>query len=253
MIITKEKKYQANEGLSRVFYVPEMASMMEFYEHYMSVDSSIRYGKAGKFCSVLVSLHFQDYLAQHVDYDGIINLNGMLKQEEKLQNFFKQKSIFSSPYNYFGLRYYPEIVKPRIGKATPEAPDGTVAVFKSKKFIVDSDNDPYQTAGGYRTWQSKEHATMYLSLNRDNSMVLRYEASCLVDHYNNNYCGNSTGGGTTKYKEGERVGTRVILLPDTMSFDDLIKSDEYELVSVDFDYGLEVCEANLETYKRINK
>jgi hypothetical protein len=70
------------------------------------------------------------------------------------------------------------------------------------------DNDPYQTAGGYRSWIAKANTPVKYRLNTDLSVTAVFDSNCLVDHYNNNFCGVPTGGGTTKYKLGERVEPR---------------------------------------------
>lgn len=72
----------------------------------------------------------------------------------------------------------------------------------------DGDPDPYETAGGYRSWTALKGTEVKYYLNNDLSVTAKFKSNCVVDHYNNNICGNSTGGGTTTYSIGERVQIR---------------------------------------------
>ena len=72
----------------------------------------------------------------------------------------------------------------------------------------DGDPDPYMTAGGYRSWKATKGTVVKYYLNSDLSVTVKFDSNCIVDHYNNNFGGVSTGGGTTNYKIGERVETR---------------------------------------------
>lgn len=74
----------------------------------------------------------------------------------------------------------------------------------------DDDKDPYVTAGGYRKWKATKGERCYYSLNRDLSIDISFNSNCMIDHYNNNIGGVSTGGGTTTYDEGDRVERRFV-------------------------------------------
>jgi hypothetical protein len=76
----------------------------------------------------------------------------------------------------------------------------------------DNDPDPYETAGGYRCWRALAGTKVEYHLQPDLSIRLKFDSNCEIDHYNNNYYGNSTGGGTTKYEVGERIETRGVTL-----------------------------------------
>ena len=77
---------------------------------------------------------------------------------------------------------------------------------------VDGDNDPYTTAGGYRSWIAPKGTVVRYYLNADLTIRLEFDSNCVIDHYNNNIGGLSTGGGTTNYKLGERVEKRSVTL-----------------------------------------
>jgi hypothetical protein len=76
----------------------------------------------------------------------------------------------------------------------------------------DGDPDPYMTAGGYRSWIAPAGTVVKYYLNADLSIRLEFDSNCVVDHYNNNIGGLSTGGGTKEYKLGERVEKRSVTL-----------------------------------------
>lgn len=106
----------------------------------------------------------------------------------------------------------------------------------------DSDKDPYETAGGYRGWKALKGTKVEYHLNPDLSVSATFESNCLVDHYNNNFFGNSTGGGTTNYKIGERTGKRTALLGreflDSGWKKAIIKA---KVVAIDADKALKLC------------
>lgn len=76
----------------------------------------------------------------------------------------------------------------------------------------DGDPDCYQTAGGYRVWKALAGSKVEYKMNADLSVRAVFESNCVKDHYNNNFFGSSTGGGTTQYKTGERVEKRSVIM-----------------------------------------
>lgn len=90
--------------------------------------------------------------------------------------------------------------------------------FLSEDF-ESGDNDCYETAGGYRSYLAEKGTAVYFFITKDLKVLCRVESSLIVDHYNNNIAGVSTGGGTTKYEIGEKLATRGILLePDKIFY-----------------------------------
>jgi len=87
-----------------------------------------------------------------------------------------------------------------------------VAVGVLDEDYSDDDPDPYLTAGGYRCWKALAGTMVEYHLQSDLSIVLKFDSNCEIDHYNNNFFGKSTGGGTTKYEVGERVEKRCVTL-----------------------------------------
>lgn len=68
-------------------------------------------------------------------------------------------------------------------------------------------SDPYETAGGYQQGVIDEGEEVDIYLKKDyRGFVVEYQTtgSLLTDHYNNNFFGASTGGGTETYKRGEK-------------------------------------------------
>ena len=88
--------------------------------------------------------------------------------------------------------------------------DNIIGYVELTEDFKDEDNDPYETAGGYRIWKALKGTIASIHLNKDLSATLKFDSNCMVDHYNNNYAGVSTGGGTTEYQIGERVAKRCI-------------------------------------------
>lgn len=76
----------------------------------------------------------------------------------------------------------------------------------------DSDPDPYETAGGYRSWKATKGAIVHYYMNSDLSVTAKFPSNCMVDHYNNNFFGVSTGGGHRTYEIGQRVEYRSVQL-----------------------------------------
>ena len=91
-----------------------------------------------------------------------------------------------------------------------EAEDNIIGYVELTDDFVDGDKDPYETAGGYRSWKALKGTIASIHLNKDLSAFLRFDSNCTIDHYNNNFAGVSTGGGTTKYEIGERVAKRSV-------------------------------------------
>lgn len=102
----------------------------------------------------------------------------------------------------------------------------------------DSDNDCYETAGGYRNYVALEGTTFGVYLNRDLSFRCSLEMSCIEDHYNNNFYGVSTGNGTTAYEIGKRVETRSVNM-------------NYELLTKDPNYAVFLLK-RLDTYRALD-
>ncbi len=76
----------------------------------------------------------------------------------------------------------------------------------------DGDPDPYETAGGYRSWIAKAGTPVFYYMNADLSVRAVFDSNCVIDHYNNNFFGVSTGNGTTNYQIGERIEKRSVRL-----------------------------------------
>jgi len=91
-----------------------------------------------------------------------------------------------------------------------EAEDNIIGYVELTEDFVDGDKDPYETAGGYRSWKALKGSVGSIHLNKNLSAYIEFESNCMIDHYNNNFAGVSTGGGTTKYKIGERVEKRFL-------------------------------------------
>lgn len=128
------------------------------------------------------------------------------------------------------------------GPMADDVKPGVFAIGELLEDYDDSDPDPYQTAGGYRSWKALKGTRVEYSLNRDLSVSACFESNCLVDHYNNNICGVSTGGGTTNYKPGERVAKRSAQLGREF-LDSGWKKTEFKakVLAIDAEKALKMC------------
>lgn len=97
-------------------------------------------------------------------------------------------------------------------QADADSEENLIAVGVLDADFSDGDNDPYETAGGYRSWIAPAGTVVKYYLNTDLSISLVFDSNCVVDHYNNNFGGVSTGNGTTNYKLGDRVEKRSVTL-----------------------------------------
>lgn len=110
--------------------------------------------------------------------------------------------------NYMNFNY--------VGKATD------ASIVNNKEIVIRGylkndvtylDSDPYETAGGCIKGISKQGTPCHLTLTYDYcGFMFRCYApvSIIMDHYNNNFAGISTGNGTRNYGEGERVEIKQI-------------------------------------------
>ena len=226
------------KNFSGVFYAPHLKEVFTLVNHILNTEydcSSKKidtYASAEKISSEIIRLYYAEYvsncsLTQEDKYtsQGSFNLDSLIKCVKqavgivKMGEFFDRTSCygFSSKESDKNLNYmtiFEEI------ECTCED-DYVFAVGRLTEDTKTSDNDPYQTAGGYRGYLSKKGTPVYFKMDL-NGVTLSFEGSCMVDHYNNNIGGVSTGGGTTEYKYGERVETRTI---QTASYkiDDIIQ------------------------------
>jgi hypothetical protein len=87
-----------------------------------------------------------------------------------------------------------------------------IAVGSLEEDYKDGDSDCYETAGGYRSYVATQGSTVEVRLNTDLTVRCSFDSHCVVDHYNNNFFGVSTGNGTTEYELGQRVEKRGVTM-----------------------------------------
>lgn len=89
----------------------------------------------------------------------------------------------------------------------PKKMSGTLIARGNLATDVDYvDSDPYETAGGFRRGIVRKGSLCDLYLSHDYHgihLTVRANVSIIVDHYNNNFFGVSTGGGTREFTEGQ--------------------------------------------------
>jgi len=215
-------------NLNKVFFAPNYDEMRPCMA---KAAKSFRFGDVTPMRIVqrIISEYYEDYnqnseLAQPDNFgrlQGDFNLKGMLEEAEIFCNKRKLASFFQNPSS-FGIG---KVGEDKLGycgttqlykEVTCSHEDKEVfAVAIGSEIIHTRDNDCYQTAGGYRTYESDENPIVYLAVTHY-GIVLKVQSSLMVDHYNNNFFGNSTGNGTTTYEKGKNLCMRTIL---THSYD----------------------------------
>jgi hypothetical protein len=214
----------ASKVLGRVFYAPNYTKMLPFFkEAHNSLQYSLDLNP-----TTLVGLIISKYFALYCETDesaikphwtgaketGHFDLKNMLVYATEYCDKVRLYSFFVSP-SYYGIYSDAE----RLPICTPKHTYKSVtcqhdepkvfAVCRGVEVFHTRDNDCYQTAGGYRSYQSEENPIVYLEAHQ-NGIYLRVDSFLMVDHYNNNFFGNSTGGGTTKYEFGQMPCVRYI-------------------------------------------
>ncbi len=234
--------------LNGVFFAPNYTEMKPFF---IEAVKSFKYSLDVNPMSVIqriITKYFEIYktneLAKADNFgrmDGDFNLGLMLKEATIFCNKIDLANSFKSPYGH-GLG---QTEKHKLGycgisqlyqpvTCTHENKD-VFAVAVGAEVINTSDNDCYQTAGGYRTYKSSTTPIVYLSVSHY-GIILHFESSLMVDHYNNNFAGVSTGNGTETYKEGEKLVARSIVT-NLYSLTDVCKAYNLTLKKMDVERG----------------
>ena len=216
--------------LNGVFFAPNYNEMRPYMVEALKSNDYYSDGTPMKIVQRIITKHWSDY-NQNSDlakpdtfgsrFQGDFNLESMLMEatlfckKRKLANFFTIPSFYGvakvgeGKLGYCGTKQlYQEVT------CSHEDKD-VFAVAVGSEVIHTSDNDCYETAGGYRTYESDEKPIVYLAVTHY-GIVLKVQSSLMVDHYNNNFFGNSTGNGTSKYEKGKNLCTRTIV---THSYD----------------------------------
>jgi len=150
-----------------------------------------------------------DYLVEILYVEGKkINTASIYKQLEKLADDLE---CVRNLWDFKDLS--------RVKNITCESEDSTlVAVGVLTEDYHSSDDDCYQTAGGYRAYLAKKGTVVYYHLDQYLNVYAKVQSSLMIDHYNNNFFGVSTGNGTTNYEEGQNVVTRTLALNSSFPY-----------------------------------
>ena len=169
-------------------------------------------GDANNTINRVIADEFANYLPTRDKYmternrNDALDVNRMFKVVKKVLEAFWQVGFFERSITTNRKHYE---CNTKIKFITSENQDTNIfASGYLTEDYRDSDPDPYETAGGYRTWVAEKGTKVYYSLDSQNMVNVTFDSNCIVDHYNNNFFGVSTGGGTTKYEIGERVEKR---------------------------------------------
>lgn len=255
-----EKKDSLITALGSVFFAPNYVAMKPYMiEAYKSFSFTLD-ATPESIVMRIIAKYYNDYnnhcsLANSDKWgkqQGDFNLQLMLKHAECFVKKMRLAEFFNRP-SFFGIceinakdKHLPMYKHNYKAVNCSHIDKDIFAVALGTEAIVTSDNDCYETAGGYRGYKSAENPIVYLKYAH-NGIYLVFDSSLMVDHYNNNFFGVSTGNGTTKYKEGENVITRSIA---TNSFDvsEVLTIYNLTLKKMDVERG----KASLKDYININ-
>ena len=245
---------QINEStrLSGVFYAPNYNEMLPFM---IDAHKSFKYksdASSEKILMRIIARYWSEYnehcrLAQADEsqyrHQGDFNLGGMLQEIAKftklvtLADQMKRKFVGTSvgingvaKLGFCGVKH---LYSPC--KCTHEN-ESVFAVALGSEIIHTIDKDCYETAGGYRSYESNDKPIVYLSVGHY-GISLIVESWLTVDHYNNNICGVSTGNGTRTYDKSGKSVNRII---NTMSYDlgEVLEKYNLTLKKMDCERGL---------------
>ena len=172
-----------------------------------------------------------DYIVMrfHDRINGRINLGYLFKTLKDIAKIFEMAKLFS------GMKAGKNSLE-GVTVADAVSEDDLIGVGVLEADYADGDPDPYATAGGYRSWIAPKGTEVKYYLNADLSIRLVFDSNCVVDHYNNNFYGVSTGNGTTNYEIGERVEKRSVTLRRE-AFDKGWRKAEIDAVPQKIDYA----------------
>jgi len=203
-----EKSTSSNRELHSLLFYPKSDEITAYIaDAIKNKDEAFRhFGTfSGKIWSALN--HFVQ--TQFNKCSGQIHLEYLYQAIEKVAKVWDMVEFFhhlgttnKSHYENNGLKFI---------NCTSES-QTLIAIGVLNEDYVDGDNDCYQTAGGYRSYKALAGTIVEYHLNKDLSITLKFDSNCVTDHYNNNFCGVSTGNGTKNYKVGERVEKRNVTL-----------------------------------------
>jgi hypothetical protein len=242
--------------LSSVFYAPNFSEMIKVvkatHKRYNETEGLFVYDLKNneKLVNAIIEEHYFDYVQECESRElqswnsKSFNLVQMLKVAQECCDMYEQRDFFKSTSSYFNYDQQEKILNKIKNVKCSSDEANLIAIGRLAKDIEPCDSDCYETAGGYRTHLAKAGTVVKIYLSAQNTIYMTYEASCLIDHYNNNFFGNSTGGGTTKYKYGENVSTRTHHF--TGRFDAVLEGDLINILKWDTEKALAICEANIE-------
>lgn len=149
------------------------------------------------------------------DYLGSINTKELLSQIKKVKGLINLNKFCFNP-EYFGAT----TTKTSLGFCgikllfeNCNLEDDFIASATTLKDINLSDNDCYETAGGYRHYLLKKGEKVYFKLDKTTAeLIAVYNVSLITDHYNNNLFGVSTGNGTSQYEYGQNKKVKQVYL-----------------------------------------
>lgn len=187
-------------------------------------DPNSLWNEPAYLAGALIMLHYPNYCSNEYGWrKGKINMRQLLKVCKEVAGFMRMENYLLYPRNY-GLRNF-------ISDVEIEEEDVIGYATLSGDFNS-ADNDPYETAGGYRKYVANPGTKVIFKLDDANKIYAVVPSSLVVDHYNNNFFGKSTGNGTKTYNVGEYIENRTVMI----GYDIKQLSDKLTVENVMFDF-----------------
>lgn len=193
--------------------INEFVKLMIKYD-FKTYDSPIE-----KSIAKAIQLHFDEYINHHFSIEfgteelntRLLPIKDMYNCAEKANRILKNYYIYMAPSGFFSPNHRPYYGKDLFDVFIKNSNHADVDIVGSGiilKEFDDFDNDCYATPGGYRQYKTSIGTKFNIEISNNNKLMFVYDTSLIVDHYNNNICGNPTGGGTTKYDIGKNLHKR---------------------------------------------
>lgn len=205
------KSYQ--HTLSGVFYAPKFDDVFTLTSAAIESKKNVLSWKDPNWlwlypedvAGALVMLHYSDYCDHDYIWDkGKMNLRRLIEVCKEVAGFIRMNECMNNPKSYGLDRYISDIdIEPDIN---------TIGYGTLTEEYKSSDNDPYETAGGYRKYVAEAGTKVSFILDDYNRLYAFIKSSLIIDHYNNNFYGVSTGGGTKVYNVGEFIVNRSLMI-----------------------------------------
>lgn len=187
--------------------------------------------------------YVSELLKYHYKGGWKLHIKNLLEVVRDCLNYWKQLDRFNSITGFFNQNEK-DLILDKIKKIhCTSNEDNLFAIGITNEDIKTSDNDCYETAGGFRDYLAKKGSVCKFCLDENNRIYVIIESSLMTDSYNDNIFGNSTGGGRTEYKYGENQSNRIIYMG---LLDEVIRDQRFSIIKIDYAKGANICSKNID-------